>query len=77
MQGRSNDSGNILVEGDGNMHLSSGKADKIQFSFDRVIPQSSTQSDIFELVRPMVHDAFVGYNATIFSYGQTGSGKVR
>ncbi len=38
--------------------------------------QTSSQSDLFDAVAaPLVKEAFLGFNCTLFSYGQTGSGK--
>jgi hypothetical protein len=44
------------------------------FAFDHVVPSLSTQQEVFEVVRPVVQEALLGYNSTIFTYGQTGSG---
>ena len=46
----------------------------MQFSFDHVIPSDASQSDVFVVVKPIVEDALLGYNSTVFTYGQTGSG---
>ena len=45
------------------------------FSFDKVIPETASQEDVFEYVAPMVEHALDGLHATVFAYGQTGSGK--
>jgi hypothetical protein len=56
--------------------VSSSKQDTAKsFSFDRVLPESSTQEDVFETISPMVEHALDGMHATVFAYGQTGSGK--
>ncbi|KAJ1432948.1 P-loop containing nucleoside triphosphate hydrolase protein, partial [Ochromonadaceae sp. CCMP2298] len=45
------------------------------FEMDRAFGVES-QEQIYEaVVRPMVRDAFTGFNCSLFSYGQTGSGK--
>ena len=53
---------------------SSKTMDKV-FTFDRILPETTTQEDMFEYVSPMVDHALDGLHATIFAYGQTGSGK--
>ncbi|GIJ92359.1 kinesin heavy chain isoform 5C [Aspergillus pseudoviridinutans] len=46
------------------------------FTFDRVFPMDSRQTDIFDYsIRPTVDDILNGYNGTVFAYGQTGAGK--
>jgi len=55
--------------------VNSGKSESATFTFDNVLPISSKQEDVYELVQPMINDSLIGYNATIFTYGQTGSGK--
>ncbi|KAK9462128.1 P-loop containing nucleoside triphosphate hydrolase protein [Lipomyces oligophaga] len=46
------------------------------FTFDRVFPAGSKQSDVFDYsIRSTVDDILHGYNGTVFAYGQTGSGK--
>ncbi|OOO08214.1 Kinesin, motor region domain protein [Aspergillus oryzae] len=46
------------------------------FTFDRVFPMNSKQTDIFDFsIRPTVDDILNGYNGTVFAYGQTGAGK--
>ncbi|KAB8075499.1 P-loop containing nucleoside triphosphate hydrolase protein [Aspergillus leporis] len=46
------------------------------FTFDRVFPMDSKQTDIFDFsIRPTVDDILNGYNGTVFAYGQTGAGK--
>lgn len=48
-----------------------------RFTYDRVLPESSTQEDVFEAAGvPMVDNVLAGYNSSMFCYGQTGSGKV-
>lgn len=51
------------------------RAARHEFSFDQVFHPRSSQSDIFELVSPLIQSALDGYNVCIFAYGQTGSGK--
>jgi len=45
------------------------------FTFDGVLPPSSTQSDTYGHVSGIVDAVLQGYNGTILTYGQTGSGK--
>ena len=44
-------------------------------SFDHVFHPSTTQSDVYYEVSPMVQSAMDGFHSCIFAYGQTGSGK--
>ena len=48
---------------------------KFEATFDRVLPQSSTQKDVFNFVKPCINLIKQGINCTILAYGQTGSGK--
>ncbi|DBA71185.1 TPA: hypothetical protein ACH3X2_011584 [Trebouxia sp. C0005] len=45
------------------------------FTFDRIYDEASSQEDLFQDVRPIVHAVLNGYNGTVLAYGQTGSGK--
>lgn len=45
-------------------------------AFDAVLGPSSSQIDVYEVVRGCTESVIEGYNSTIFAYGQTGSGKV-
>ncbi|KAK9235877.1 P-loop containing nucleoside triphosphate hydrolase protein [Lipomyces kononenkoae] len=46
------------------------------FTFDRVFPMESKQSDVFNFsIKSTVDDILNGYNGTVFAYGQTGAGK--
>ena len=50
--------------------------DKSYWSFDRSDPHYAGQEDLHnDLGRPLLDNAFKGYNNCIFAYGQTGSGK--
>lgn len=50
--------------------------DRSYWSFDRNAPNYAEQSHLFDdLGRPLLDNAFQGYNNCIFAYGQTGSGK--
>ncbi|KAF2072210.1 hypothetical protein CYY_006476 [Polysphondylium violaceum] len=48
---------------------------KLNFAFDRVFNQSSTQTMVFDEISQLVQSSLDGYNTCIFTYGQTGSGK--
>eukprot|EP00944_MAST-04C_sp_MAST-4C-sp1_P010332 g10332.t1 len=52
-----------------------GSSTKKEFQFDTCFDTTSTQSDVFKQVAPLVQSALDGYNVCIFAYGQTGSGK--
>eukprot|EP00667_Euglena_gracilis_P024091 EG_transcript_27528 len=45
------------------------------FSYDNVFHDANQEQVYQALGEQMLHDAFSGYNSTIFAYGQTGSGK--
>ena len=45
------------------------------FTFDRIYGEASTQEDMFQDVKPIVHAVLNGCNGTVLAYGQTGSGK--
>ncbi|KAK0739897.1 hypothetical protein B0T21DRAFT_150251 [Apiosordaria backusii] len=50
--------------------------DKSYWSFDKSAPNYAGQNNLFDdLGRPLLDNAFQGYNNCIFAYGQTGSGK--
>jgi len=50
--------------------------DKSYWSFDRNAPTYAGQDNLHEdLGKPLLDNAFQGYNNCIFAYGQTGSGK--
>ena len=42
---------------------------------DKVYGGKSTNSDIFDEVRPLVQSAMAGLDASLFAYGSAGSGK--
>lgn len=42
---------------------------------DHIFGMNSNNSDVYEIVRPIVDAAVNGFNGTIFAYGQTSSGK--
>jgi len=45
-------------------------------TYDSVLGISSTQLDVYDVVRNCTESVLDGFNSTIFAYGQTGSGKV-
>ncbi|ROT41361.1 kinesin-II 85 kDa subunit [Sodiomyces alkalinus F11] len=50
--------------------------DKSYWSFDKKDPHYAGQNNLFDdLGKPLLDNAFQGYNNCIFAYGQTGSGK--
>jgi len=45
------------------------------FEFDYVFNVDSTQSMVYECVKPLLDKFLEGFNSTVFAYGQTSSGK--
>lgn len=55
---------------------SDSNIEKRSFTYDKVFPIHTTQTEIYDdVASPMVSQFFQGYNATIMAYGQTFSGK--
>ena len=48
---------------------------KFEATFDKVLPQTSNQQDVFDFIQPCIEQIKKGLNCTILAYGQTGSGK--
>ena len=48
---------------------------RVECEFDKVFPPSSTQSDVYEVLKDCAESVVSGFNSTVFAYGQTGSGK--
>jgi len=67
----------IVVEADSEMdvHVTSSKGDRNDFSYDAIFGADNSQADVFEECRSLIQSSFDGYNITIFTYGQTGAGK--
>jgi hypothetical protein len=68
----------VIVGSEGKLWLINdrGGDGSTPFAFDNVFDASTPQEDIYSaLGRPLLDQAFAGYNGTIFAYGQTGSGK--
>ena len=46
------------------------------FSYDSVLEQASSQTDVFDgTVAPFINEFLQGFNCSVLAYGQTGSGK--
>jgi hypothetical protein len=63
-----------IVKGDEHDRVLLQKASKTQaYAFDGVLPEDTTQAEIFHRVGKPIADAVVkGFNGTVFAYGQTG-----
>ena len=48
---------------------------KFHGTFDLVLPQNSSQKEVFNFIKPAIQRIYEGFNCTILTYGQTGSGK--
>ncbi|KAF9101416.1 hypothetical protein BGX29_005631 [Mortierella sp. GBA35] len=55
--------------------LAPAKGSKSPFTFDKVLPATSTQDDMFVEVSQMLPLVLSGGSACVFAYGTTGSGK--
>lgn len=67
----------IDILGERSLQVTSADGKKsFKCSFDSVLDQTSTQSDVYAVVRCCTESVLDGFNSTIFAYGQTGSGKV-
>eukprot|EP00741_Cyanophora_paradoxa_P008271 tig00001284_g8001.t1 len=54
----------------------SRRSKEIQYAFDRVFGEDTTQREVYEgTAKGLVDYVLDGYNATVFAYGATGSGK--
>lgn len=45
------------------------------FTYDHVFDQTSSQQQVFHVIKPIINQTLEGINGCIFAYGQTGSGK--
>lgn len=50
-------------------------ADESTFNFKKVLDVGEPQSNLYELVKPVLTDIFDGYNCAVVSYGESLSGK--
>ena len=46
-----------------------------RYNFNKVFTESTSQSDVFTSIQPLVDSIVEGYNVCLFAYGQIGSGK--
>jgi predicted metalloprotease with PDZ domain len=71
-----NDKSIATVPDTTHVHLSLKTGAK-QYRFNAVLPDSTTQMDVFSKcgVNELIDSALEGYATTILAYGQTGSGK--
>jgi DNA replication protein DnaC len=46
-----------------------------QSAYERVLPEATSQSEVYAAIEHVVTDSLQGYNATVIAYGQTGTGK--
>ena len=58
-----------------NVTSSDGKK-SFRCSFDSVLGPTSSQTDVYSIVRSCTESVLDGFKSTVFAYGQTGSGKV-
>ncbi|EPY25064.1 kinesin [Angomonas deanei] len=61
---------------DSTISVAEDKRSPKTYVFDNVFGSSTPQSDVYEKIgRPMLEEAYKGFNVCLFAYGQTGSGK--
>ena len=52
------------------------KAASYEFKFNQIFDQNAEQEEVYQAVaRPILDNALLGYNGTVFVYGQTATGK--
>lgn len=67
----------VSILNDQSLNVTSADGKKsFRCSFDSVLGPTSTQSEVYSIVRSCTESVIDGFNSTIFAYGQTGSGKV-
>lgn len=55
--------------------LSNDLNNQHEYTFDRIINEYVSQSQVFDIVaKPVIESVMKGFNGTIFCYGQTSSG---
>jgi hypothetical protein len=64
----------VLASGGQSVNIQNGKTD-ITCAYDRVFSENCEQSEVFEVMKPLLQDVLKGVNGTIFAYGQTSAGK--
>ena len=47
------------------------------FTYDYAFANDATQEEVFNCVKPLVHQFTSGFNATVLAYGQTGTKRMR
>ena len=68
----------VSILNDQSLNVTSADGKKsFRCSFDSVLGPTSTQNEVYGVVRSCTESVIEGFNSTIFAYGQTGSGKVR
>lgn len=51
------------------------EVDENRKNYNHIFDQTSTQSEVFEWIKPLFDEAIEGTNCSLFMYGQTGTGK--
>jgi kinesin family member 5 len=64
------------------VNVSAGQSISVKFDkydttckYNRVFDERSSQSDVFDSVKPLLSSVLNGFNACVFAYGQTSAGK--
>ena len=71
-----NDTGTLQIFVPETARSTHNKAASYEFTFNQIFDQNTDQEEVYQTVaRPILDNALLGYNGTVFVYGQTATGK--